>query len=319
MAFLLCGTVAVAVLVGGSPYWMYNMTVVALFATAAIGLNIMLGYAGQISFTQSAFMAVGGYGSAILGTKLAVDPWLAMIFSAVLAAIGALLIGIPLLRLRGHYFGMASFALALGTPSFLLAAASLTNGPLGIAGVPPLRFAGVSFLDPIPIYLLAWGVCIGAFLVEISLLKSHVGRAWRAISTNQDVARSLGIDARKYKLLTLAIAAVMASLAGSLYVEFQQYVAPDIFDIGLIMTIYLIVYAGGRGSIAGPLVGAVFYIVVPQLIGSLEQFQHLVFSALLIAIIVLRPNGIMGRGRQYAPVERILPLWVQRRLRRDYD
>lgn len=139
----------VAVPFGGSRLAVYSLTVTALYAIVVISLNLLLGLAGQASFAQTAFMAIGGYGSALLTTRLGFNPWLALLASAAAALLSAFVIGRPLLRLRGHYLAMATFALALGTYAFANAAAPLTNGTIGISGVPPLAIGSFALDDPL--------------------------------------------------------------------------------------------------------------------------------------------------------------------------
>jgi branched-chain amino acid transport system permease protein len=293
----------------------YNFTITAIYAIVVISLNIVLGMAGQVSFAQTTFMAIGGYGSALLTTRLGFNPWLAMAAAAVLALAAAEIIGRPLLRLRGHYLAMATFALALGTNSFVTAATPLTNGSIGIAGVPALAFGALSFDDPVNFYGLSWIMCALAMAVYALLARSHIGRAWRAIATGQDIAQTLGIDVTHYKVLAFAIGAVMASLSGSLYVEFTSFVGPDLYDIGIVLNIFLMLFIGGRGSDVGPVIGAAVLTLAPQFLAGLEQFQNLVFFVFLLLLILIWPAGLFGRVRDSGPLETMLPSWMRRRRR----
>jgi branched-chain amino acid transport system permease protein len=295
----------------GSRFWMYNLTIVSLYATVVVSLNLLLGYAGQVSFAQTTFMAIGGYGSAILTKRWAVDPWLAILAAASFAVVFALLIGLPLLRLRGHYLALATFALALGTTRFASGATGLTNGSIGISAVPPLVL-GRHVFGPTGYYVLGWLVCAIATLAVVALADSHVGRAWRALAVRGDVAATLGIDVNRYKLLALAIAALIASVAGSLYVEFATFVGPDLYDIGTIINLFIMLFIGGLGSIAGPVAGSLVVIVIPQLIAGLERYQNLVFFTLLLALILVRPAGLFGRRREPVPLTAVLPAWIRR-------
>ncbi len=303
----------VAVPLSGSGFWLYNLTVVSLYATPVVGLNLLLGLAGQVSFAQTTFMAIGGYGTAILTTRFGVDPWLAMAAAAVLSLAASVVVGLPLLRLRGHYLALATFALALGTTSFAAGATTLTNGTIGISGVPPLALGGLSSASPVVAYAVSWAACGLATVASAVLAGSHVGRAWRALATRQDVAATLGIRVTRYKLLAFAIAALMASVAGSLYVEFTTFVGPDLYDIGTVINLFIMLFVGGRGSVVGPLLGSAVVILGPQLIAGLEQYQNLVFFLLLLALLLLRPAGLLGRIRDPAPLTAILPVWLLRR------
>jgi branched-chain amino acid transport system permease protein len=299
---------------GGSRLVIYNLTITAIYAMVVVSLNVILGLAGQVSFAQTTFMAIGGYGSAILTTRLGLDPWLSLAISALLALCSALVIGIPLLRLRGHYLAMATFALALGTNSFVTAATPLTNGSIGISGIPALSIGNFAIDDPRSFYALSWVACAASMGVFALFAHSHIGRAWRALATRQEIAESLAIDVTAYKVLAFAISALMASVAGSLYVEFTSFVGPDLYDIGIVLNILLMLFIGGRGSLAGPVLGAAILTFAPQLLAGLEQYQNLVFFGFLLLLILIWPSGIFGRVRDSGPIDLVLPLWLRRRL-----
>jgi branched-chain amino acid transport system permease protein len=291
----------------GSRLAVYSLTITALYAAVVISLNLLLGLAGQASFAQTTFMAIGGYGSALLTTRLGLDPWLALILAAIGAYLAAYLIGRPLLRLRGHYLSMATFALALGTYAFANAATELTNGTIGISGVLPLGIGGFTFDTPLSFYILSWVFCGLVLITGLLLANSHFGRAWRALSTNTDIAAALGVDVPRYLRLVLVISAVIASIAGSLYVEFTSFVGPDLYDINIIITLFLMLFVGGRGSTVGPIVGAGFLVIVPQLISGLERFQNLVFFSALLVLILVRPSGLFGPTHESIPLRALLP------------
>jgi branched-chain amino acid transport system permease protein len=295
----------------GSRLIVYNMTIVAIYATVVMALNLLLGLAGQVSFAQTSFMAIGGYGSAIMTTRLGLDPWLALAAAALLAAVAAIVIGRPLLRLRGHYLSMATFALALGTYSFATAATWLTNGGIGISGVPPFAIGPLSFEEPHAFYVLSWAIAAITLIIVMLLANSFIGRAWRALATGQHVAASLGVDTTHYKLVAFVIAAAIASVAGSTYVEFTSFAGPDLYDVNIILTIFIMLYVGGRGSTVGPIVGAAVLTLVPQLISGLERYQNLVFFVLLLALILAAPNGLFGATPQ---ANIAAPGWLRSRL-----
>jgi branched-chain amino acid transport system permease protein len=295
----IAAVVVLSPLVGGRLV-IYGLTITALYAMVVISLNIVLGLAGQVSFAQTTFMAIGGYGSAILTTKLGLNSVLALAASALLALVASLIIGAPILRLRGHYLAMATFALALGTQSFVTAATPLTNGSVGISGVPPLAVGGFVISGVLPFYILSWAACGVALAIFALLARSHLGRAWRALATGEEIAISLGIDVTGAKLTAFAIGAVIASVAGSLYVEFTSFAGPDLYDISVVLNVLLMLFIGGRGSFAGPILGAALLTFAPQVLSGLEKYQSLVFFMLLLALIVLWPSGFFGRRTEPA-------------------
>jgi branched-chain amino acid transport system permease protein len=278
----------------GSRQLMYNLTLVAIFACPVIGLNLLLGLAGQVSFAQVAFMAIGGYGSALMTTRLGIDPWAAMGLSALLAIFVAVIVGLPLFRLKAHYFAMSTYALGMGTFSFATAADWLTNGSIGISGIPPLVLGSLSLGNPWRLYFLAWIVCVLFLLIVAILANSHIGRAWRALAAGPEIASALGVNLVRYKLLAFVIAAFMASVAGSLYVEFTSFVGPDLYDIKSQISIFLMLFIGGPQSLIGPVIGSMIFTFVPQWIASTEQLQNLIFYVFLLVLLLVRPAGILG-------------------------
>lgn len=307
--------IVIATPFAGSRLMVYNLTLIAIYATVVTSLNMLLGLAGQASFAQTTFMAIGGYGNAILTTRYGVNPWLAMLIAMVLSLGFALLIGRPLLRLRGHYLSLGTISLALGTASFANAS-TFTNGGWGITGVPSLTIGEFSFRNPIAFYVLAWILCVLGTLVFQLIGNSYIGRAWRALSTRQEIASTLGIDVPNYKLLAFAIASVMASLAGSFYVEFTHFVGPDLYDISIVINMMFMLFVGGLRSVVGPILGASFVILVPQAVAGFERYQNIAFYTLLLLLILLRPAGLFGRVREVRALESILPHWLVTRMAR---
>ena len=285
--------ILLAAILSGSSFWIYNWTLIAIYTIVLVGLNAMVGYAGQVSFAQTAFMAVGGYGVAILGANHGWNPWLAFVTSVLLAGAFAVVMGVPLFRLRGHYLTMATFAFAMGAYALSIGA-DFTGGAIGISAVPPLRIGQISFVTPVPALLLASLICAASMVVLNVLRSSHVGRSWRALAVSEDVAESLGLNVWRYKMLAFVLASVLAAVGGALYVEVTSYVSPDLYNGTIIVDLFMMFFIGGRGTTFGPLVGATVFLVVPQLISELSGYQGIVFDLLLLSVILLLPQGLLG-------------------------
>jgi branched-chain amino acid transport system permease protein len=298
----------------GTRLVIYNLTIIALYATVVISLNLLLGIAGQASFAQTTFMAIGGYGLAIMTKQLGLNPWLSIALALGLSILVAVVIGMPLLRLRGHYLSMGTIALALGTYSFANAS-SITNGGWGISGVPTLHIGALSFRNPLNFYVLAWTICFASLAAFYLLANSHIGRAWRALSTRADIAATLGIDVTRYKMMVLVLAASMASISGSFYVAYTHFVGPDLYDISIVINLIFMLYVGGPRSIVGPIVGAAFVILVPQMAAGLEHYQNIIFYVLLLVVILVRPSGLFGTATETRGLDSMLPIWLMARLR----
>ena len=306
----------VAVGFSGSDYWVYSLSLVAVYAIVAIGFNIALGQAGQVWFAQAAFMAVGAYTTGLLTVKAQVNPWLALLCSLVIGAVLSWLVSLPFLRLQGHYLGMASLALALGVESFAENANGFTGGAIGIPGVPPLAIGSFAIDTHERFFLLAWVACGITLLVYYLTVKSHIGRSWRAIAARPDVSASLGIQVPRARLLALVMGGTMAALSGSLLADYLNYVAPNYFDIVMIGNIFFMVIVGGLGSTAGPLIGAAFIVLLPQQMSSFGQWQGVLLLLVLLACLVLWPTGLLGDPSESGTIRSLLPVRLQAGLAR---
>jgi branched-chain amino acid transport system permease protein len=242
-------------------------------------------------------MAVGGYGTARLTTALGLGPWLGILIPMIAAAVLAVVIGLPLLRLRGHYLAMATFALALGTNSLAIGAVELTGGSSGISAIPPLSIGSAVLGTPADFLVISWVALALALATYLVLSRSHLGRAWRALATGPDVAASLGVRVRRLKVVAFAVAAVMGAVAGSLYAQFSSFIAPDFINLTMIINLFLIVFVGGRGSLAGPVLGSAVVVLVPQMLSDLGGWQNVAFYVLLLLFMIFLPSGILRTER----------------------
>jgi len=276
-----------------SSFWIYNITLISTYVIVVIGVNVLVGYIGIVSFAQTAFMAVGGYGVAVLTVTDHWNPWLASVVAICLAGVLAFILGFPLLRLRGHYLTMATFALAIAVYYFVTGA-GFTGGAVGISAVPVLAIGGISFGNAVPMELLTAGVAIVALYIVSKLASSHVGRDWKAIAAREDVAVSLGVRVVNRKLMAFTLAAVLGAIGGVLYVEATSYVSPDLYSTTIIVNLFVMLFIGGRARTTGPVIGAAIVLVLPELISSLSGVEGIVFDALLILIILFFPRGVVG-------------------------
>jgi branched-chain amino acid transport system permease protein len=278
---------------GDDSFWIYNLTLVAIYAVVVVGLNIFVGYVGLVTFAQTAFMAVGGYSLAILTVRYAWNPWAALLIAILVTVVAAAIVGVPLLRLRGHYLTMATFALALGTFGYLTGATSFTGGSVGISGVPPLAIGSFSVANPRDAYIGCWVVLGLATWIGVRLRDSHVGRAWQTISSRAEAGTSLGLRVQRYKVIAFILAAVFGAVGGALYAGFTTYVSPDLYDSTIGVNLFVMLFLGGRGRTLAPIVGAAVLILVPQEFSSLSDYQAILFDCVLLLIILFRPGGLL--------------------------
>jgi branched-chain amino acid transport system permease protein len=265
-----------------------------IYAIFCTGLNFFMGYTGQASFGQSAFAAIGGYGSAILCTDYGWEPLLALLATMVLSGIAAVLVGYPTLRLRGHYLAMATFALGLIVYEITIEWTALTQGYMGYSGIPPLGIAGFA-LDTLKHQLVAL-VVLSLIGVGIAarLRQSRFGRALASIAGSETAAQALGVDIARYKLIAFVIAALYASAAGSLFAHFVGFISPEVYGTTMVIQSFAMLYLGGIGTMWGPMIGAIIVSILPEAFRGLKEMQDIAYTAVLIFILIFAPRGLAG-------------------------
>ena len=292
VAILALGFVAWAFVTGS--YLLTALGFAAAYAVFTSGLNLFMGVAGQVSFGQSAFAAVGGYGSAVLTTAYGWPPLAALAVSAVLAALLAAGIGAVTLRLRGHYLAMATLALGLITYELSIEWEGLTQGYAGITGIPPMgigRFEAASDREAFLVLVAAVALTLFA---NARLVNSRFGRALLATAGSEDAARALGIVPMRAKLAAFVIAAVEASIAGSLLAHFVGFISPEMFGLHMVVQGFTMLYVGGLGTLLGPVIGAVAVTLLPEIFRGFRDYQDLAYGAALLLILIFRPTGLAG-------------------------
>jgi branched-chain amino acid transport system permease protein len=279
----------------------YYLSILAFMGTRfmmALGLSLLLGLAGQVSLGQAAFVGIGAYGSAILTTKLGFDPWLAMGLAAVLAAIIAGLIGMPTLKLKGHYLAMATLGVNEIIYILLVQLKGLTNGTDGVTGIPSLAIGGLDLGGPKAYHLVAWGVALLMLRFALNLSRSRVGRSLRALKSSEPAAESLGIDTSFRKVQVFMLAAAFASIAGSFDAYYVHFISPESYGITFSIILITGVIIGGLGTIWGAFWGTVAIVVLPEILKRVnEDVTNLVFGVLLIVIMIFWQGRTQSVGR----------------------
>lgn len=282
--------IAYAWLSGG--YLVTVMSFALIYAIFVTGLNVFMGYAGQVSFGQNAFAAISGYTSAVLTTTYGMEPLVGMAIGISGALAFALLIGYPTLRLKGHYLAMATLAVGLIVYEVAVHWQSVTQGYMGISGIPPLgigRYEVTS--EKSQLLLLVIVACIMLF-VAWRIRNSRLGRAFVAVAGSEDAARALGIDVAHYKLVSFLISAGYAALAGSLFVHVVGFVSPEVYGMHMVVLAFTMLYVGGIGTIVGPLIGAIVISLLPEMFRQFKDYQDLIYGAVLILLLIYAPKGI---------------------------
>ena len=294
-----------------NPYHLHTLIMAGIFAVLALSLNLLLGYTGQLSLGHAAFFGIGAYATALLTVKLEWSPWIGLLAAVVLPGLAGWVIGRLALKLRGAYFVLLTISFAGCVSLVSVNWMDLTNGPLGLPGVPALEIAlpgvpALSLRTKVAFYYVVLVAVVLAYLVCLALVRSRVGRALVALRENETLAASVGIDGTHYLVLAAVVSAAMAGFGGGLYAHYTRFVSPEVFLFTYTVTMVIMVVAGGKGTLAGPVVGAVLFTVLPEALRAATswQWQMLLYGILLIGVLFFLPEGIVPALRQLGSAAR---------------
>ncbi len=265
-----------------------------IYIILALGLNVVVGFAGLLNLGFVAFYAIGAYTYALLNTKLGIGFWSALPFSMLLTTIAGFLLAIPALRLRGDYLAIVTLGFGEIVRLILNNWDTLTKGPNGISGIStPVVFSFTFYKLTHFYYLLIFFVVI-TILITKRVHNSRIGRAWIAIREDEIAASTIGINTTMYKLYSFAFGAFWAGLAGSIFAAKMQFVSPESFTFMESVLILCMVILGGSGSISGVVVGAFLLVLLPELLREVQLYRMLALGAGLVILMIFRPQGILG-------------------------
>jgi branched-chain amino acid transport system permease protein len=306
-------TMALAIypLLYGNPYILGLTNLIGIYTIVVLGLNLFIGYAGQISLGHAAFFALGAYGSALMTTEWGFWPWPSIALVALFTAVVALLVGIPTLRLHGHYLAMATLGFNIVIYTVLVQWDDLTGGPSGFAGIPSLSIGSWQFDSDLKLHYLVWAAALICLTLGLNLVRSGVGRGLAALAGDEIAARSLGVDTRRAKVKVFVLSAVLASLAGSLYAHTFGFVSPDTFGIFASVDFVTMVVVGGLGSVWGSLFGAALLTWLPEFVDLFEAYKEIIHGLLLVLVLLYLPQGLVTGLLDLAKVR--LARWRHRR------
>lgn len=297
-AILLAALAAILVVPHLGSYAIRVADSVLIYTLLGIGLNLVVGYAGLLDLGFVAFYAVGAYSYALLASPqfgIHLPFLLVLPIGAGLAAVFGVLLGLPVLRLRGDYLAIVTLGFGEIIRVLINNADALTNGPQGVIGIYRASAFGIPLSRPVDFFWVLLVACAVCGTVVYRLERSLLGMAWAAIREDQDAARGVGINTTRAKLVAFAISASVGGLAGVIFAAFQRYVSPDSFSLNESILIVLIIVIDGVGNIFGVLVGAVVLVLLPELLREFAAYRMLVLGVVMAVLIVLRPQGLLPR------------------------
>ena len=299
----LCLLVGIACLPWGvhSRYYQSIAVIIGLHTIAAVGLSLLMGYAGQVSLGHAAFYGMGAYLSGIASASIGLNPWLAMPLAALITAGVAFAIGTPIFRLRGHFLAMATLGWGIIVYIVFNELREVTGGPSGLTGIPNLSLFGWPLNTDVRYYYLVWAFALAVIFLSRNIVDSRVGRALRAIHGSESAAAALGVNTARYKLAVFTLSAVYASLAGSLYAHYLLFVNPPPFSFKFSIELLVMVMIGGLAHIWGALFGAALITIlgeslratIPLLTGHASgEYEIIAFGLILMATMIALPEGL---------------------------
>jgi branched-chain amino acid transport system permease protein len=277
-------------------YLLHLAIVAGIYIILTISINLIIGYAGQVSLGHAAFYGIGAYASALVSLHWHFPFAAAALAAMLVAGFCGLCLGLPTLRLKEDYLAIVTLGFGVIVDLIFLNL-EITGGPDGLPGIPSPSFFGLSFREPWLYLILVTGTVLIVLIATYRLVDSYHGRALRAIRDHEVTAQVMGINTPAYKVFIFTLAAALAGLAGSLYAHYITFINPESFGLHTSILILAMVVLGGMGSIFGSVLGAVILTILPELLREVHAYQDLVYGGLLVALLIWRPEGILGRGK----------------------
>ncbi len=288
-------------------YYLHLCIVAGVFVIAVLGLDLIVGYVGQLSLAHAAFFALGAYTSALLFVRAKWSMWLGLPAAAIATGLIAFVLGSVILRTRGHRFIIITVVFAELMKLVATNWIDLTRGFMGLPGlqIPALVLPGLGAIDIAAkgrFYYVVLAAVIVAFVACRAIVRSSIGRKFVLIRENEPLAESLGISAFRYAMIAFVVGAALAGAAGSLYAHYVGFVSPDLFNFSYVTIMLIMVILGGKGTLIGPALGAVLFTFLPELLREASHWRMIIFATILIVATLFMPRGIV-----FPLVEHLLP------------
>lgn len=277
-------------------YYLHLSVLALIWVIAAQGQNLIQGYTGYVSIVQAGFMGIGAYSTALMGIHFDMPVWLTIALSPFITAFFALLTGYPSLRVKGHYFAIVTLAFNMVIFIVLMNFHDLTQGEAGITGIPKPggKDSIFNWRDRETYYYFVLIIAVLMTTLAALIVRSRIGQTLIAIRQNEDLVGAIGIAAWKYKLFAFVISAMFGGLAGAIYAHYQSFINPEIFGVAQSLDAILAVIIGGSGTIAGPVIGSFFVVLLPEYLRFADSFRLILYGLVLVLATIFMPRGIVG-------------------------
>ncbi len=275
------------------PYFLNLFITVGIWTTSVWGVRLIMS-TGQLTLGHAAYMAVGAYASTLLTMKAGLSFWLAFPLAGMISSLIALLIGYPILRIKGVYFSIITFAFAEIIRLIIVHWPGVLGGYGGIPNIPPPQpIFSIRFTSRVPFYYLILAISLATYLFMVRIEKSRLGRIFSSIHESDTLAESIGINIMKYKMIAFCLGCFFAGLSGSFYAHYFNFTSPEFFTIWQSIYCLIFVIVGGVGSVFGPFLGSLFMTLVPEFLRGAKEYEPVVYAIILILIMFLLPGGLV--------------------------
>ncbi|MBE1555321.1 branched-chain amino acid ABC transporter permease [Sporosarcina limicola] len=281
-------------------FYLTQATFAGIYAIIAIGLGLLMGYAGQISLGQAAFYGIGAYTTSVLTATMGWSPWVSLPIALLFPGLLAFIMGYTMSRLSGYYLAMATLALGIIVHTLLVEWRGVTKGASGFFGIPQLNLFGYTINQGIPYYYLVWFFVIIVLILSLNIVHSRVGRALRSIHDSEIASSSMGVNTSKYKMQIFILSAMFAGLAGWLFAHMSYSISPAAFTFDASILFLAMVVLGGSGSVWGALIGTLLIRMVGIVVHMLGEkfpfitsdFEHVIYGLILMLVVIFLPRGL---------------------------
>jgi len=296
---------AVAVFVGamalfGGGYFVYLLNLIGIFSLVAIGLNILTGFSGQTSLGHAGFFAVGAYASGVLAQRFGLPFWLAIPVAGALATLIGAAIALPALRLKNLYLAIATLGFGIVTQKLIFEWRGVTGGGAGLQ-VPTPQLFGMPLAEGSRMTWIIWATLLAGTWAASQLASGRTGRALIMLRESEAAAGCIGIHVARYKVVAFALSAFYTAVAGGLYANLVRYINPESFSVNMSIMFLAMIVIGGLGSVRGALLGAAFYVAVPEAVRGFKEAPGLIFGISLMLVMILLPGGLISVFRRRKP------------------
>ena len=288
----MAGIVILTGMLVSNAYHLQLLTFIGINTMLALGLNMLMGYAGQISLGHAAFYGIGAYTTAILTVHYSLSPWLALPAAILIAMAVAYIVGVPTLKLSGYYLGMGTLGFGMIVNILFREWSSMTGGASGFIGIPPLELGPISFSSGRNYFYLVWALVLLSIIICQRIIDSRIGRGLRAIHDGEKAALAVGVNTSSLKLQVFVLSAALSALAGFLYAHLVYFISPGTFDFITSIRMVTMVVIGGMASIWGALLGASLLTLLPEWLHSFSEFEMVVYGLVLMTVMIFLPQGL---------------------------